>query len=70
MGAMKLQHDDIETIRAERDNYMTISEYYRTGLCEIVRMEKFPTESGSHIYDGIYPTGAFASKVLKGEWKK
>lgn len=47
-----------------------IKENYRRGLNEIVQMERYPRESGSDVYDGIYPTGAFAVQVLKGEWPK
>jgi hypothetical protein len=39
------------------------------GIKEIIQRERYPRESGSHVYDGIYPTGRFAVKVLKGEWK-
>jgi hypothetical protein len=70
MGAMKLQQDDIESVRAELDYYKHKAEYYRSGLNQIVQMERYPRESGSSVYDGIYPTGAFAVKVLKGEWEK
>jgi len=70
MGAMKLQPEDIDSVRAELDYYKHKAEYYRSGLNEIVQMERYPTESGSQVYDGIYPTGALAVKVLKGEWQK
>lgn len=70
MGAMKLQQDDIESVRAELEYYKHKAEYYRSGLNQIVQMERYPRESGSSVYDGIYPTGAFAVKVLKGEWER
>ena len=70
MGAMKLQDDNIESVRAELDYYKHKAEYFRQGLNQIVLMERYPTESGSQVYDGVYPTGAFAVKVLKGEWEK
>lgn len=38
------------------------------GLIQIIQMERYPNESGSQDYDGIYPTGAFALKVLNGTW--
>lgn len=70
MGAMKLQHDDVEDLKAELEYYKQKAEYYRSGLNQIVQMERYPRESGSSVYDGIYPAGAFAVKVLKGEWTK
>jgi hypothetical protein len=71
MGAMKLlPQDDLESALAELDYYKQKAEYYRSGLNHIVQMERYPRESGSSVYDGIYPTGAFAVKVLKGEWEK
>jgi len=70
MVAMKLQHDDVESVRAELDYYKQKAEYYKSALNQIVQMERYPRESGSSVYDGIYQTGAFAVKVLKGEWEK
>jgi hypothetical protein len=67
MAAMKYEHDEsydeIGFLKHKLENY-------RLGLIEIVQMEKYPTESDSDNYDGLYPTGQFALKVLKGEWPK
>jgi hypothetical protein len=70
MGAMKLEAEDIDLVWAELSYYKQKAEYYKSALNQIVQMERYPRESGSSVYDGIYPTGAFAVKVLKGEWEK
>jgi hypothetical protein len=69
MGEMKNQDIDIDNLTFERDFWKAKAEALTKGLQEIVQMERYPRESGSHVYDGIYPTGRFAVKVLKGEWK-
>lgn len=68
MAAMKNQLDDVEELKQEIEflNYKIMN--YRRGLLRIVEMESYPTESGSTDYDGLYPTGKFALKVLHGEW--
>jgi hypothetical protein len=43
---------------------------YRHGLIEIIQRERFPRESGSHVYDDISPLGAFANEVLNRRWPK
>jgi hypothetical protein len=43
---------------------------YRHGLIEIIQRERFPRESGSHVYDDISPLGAFAIEVLNRRWPK
>ena len=70
MGEMKYQTQSIDSLLADLERYKEKAEYYRRGLNEIVQMERYPRESGSSVYDGIYPTGAFAVKVLKEEWEK
>ena len=69
MGKMKYEVEDIDTLEADLEYYKFKAEYYRQGLNQIVQMERYPNESGSAVYDGIYPTGKFAVRVLKGEWK-
>ena len=69
MGEMKNQSDDIIKLKFERDFWKEYAKYLEDSLKEIIQMERYPRESGSHVYDGIYPTGRFAVKVLKGEWK-
>lgn len=76
MGQMKYQTEDINSLKMEIDHLKMEIEllnsklnYYKNALIEIVQMERYPRESGSSVYDGIYPTGAFAVKVLKGEKK-
>lgn len=59
----------VDRLEKDMKRNADLAEYYRKALHQIVQMERFPTESGSHVYDGIYPTGRFAVKVLKGEWK-
>lgn len=68
MAAMKNQLDDVEELKQEIEflNHKIVN--YRRGLLRIVEMESYPTESGSTDYDGLYPTGKFALKVLHGGW--
>lgn len=68
MAAMKNKLDDVEELKQEIEflNYKISN--YRRGLLRIVEMESYPTESGSTDYDGLYPTGKFALKVLHGGW--
>jgi hypothetical protein len=68
MAAMKYRSDDIQELKTEIDFLNCKIENYRRGLIRIVEMESYPTESGSTDYDGLYPTGKFALKVLHGEW--
>jgi hypothetical protein len=70
MGEMKNQIEYQDNIAFERDYWKEKAILFEKALQEIVQMERYPRESGSHVYDGIYPTGRFAVKVLKGEWKK
>ncbi|CAB5170178.1 hypothetical protein UFOVP155_7 [uncultured Caudovirales phage] len=60
-------HSRISKLEDQVERLWMENERYRIGLMRIVQMERFPTQSGSQEYDGIYPTGAFALKVLKGE---
>jgi len=69
MGEMKNQIEYQDNITFERDYWKEKAMLFEKALQEIVQMERYPRESGSHVYDGIYPTGRFAVKVLKGEWK-
>lgn len=68
MAAMKNQLDDVEELKQEIEFLNYKIRNYRRGLLRIVEMESYPTESGSTDYDGLYPTGKFALKVLHGEW--
>jgi len=68
MAAMKYRSDDIQELKTEIDFLNYKIENYRRGLIRIVEMESYPTESGSTDYDGLYPAGKFALKVLHGEW--
>lgn len=68
MAAMKYKLDDVEELKQEIEFLNHKIENYRRGLIRIVEMESYPTESGSTDYDGLYPTGKFALKVLHGEW--
>lgn len=68
MAAMKNKLDDVEELKQEIEFLNYKIRNYRRGLLRIVEMESYPTESGSTDYDGLYPTGKFALKVLHGGW--
>lgn len=68
MGQMKDELDYIEELKKEIEFLNDKIENYRRGLIRIVEMESYPIESGSTDYDGLYPTGKFALKVLHGGW--
>jgi hypothetical protein len=68
MAAMKQNLDEVQELKAEIDFLNYKIKNYRSGLIRIVEMESYPIESGSTDYDGLYPTGKFALKVLHGEW--
>jgi len=75
MGQMKYQDEDIQSLKMEIDHLKMETEllnhklkYYRDGLIRIVEMETYPTESGSTDYDGLYPAGRVALKLLHGRW--
>lgn len=60
----------LEELIKANDKLVRRAAELEAGLHAIIQKERYPTQSGSPIYDGIYPTGALAVKVLKGEWKK
>jgi len=65
---MKNKLDDVEELKQEIEFLNYKIRNYRRGLLRIVEMESYPTESGSTDYEGLYPTGKFALKVLHGGW--